>query len=188
MTRTTEEGLLNTFRPKALALVAGAATLSLTACTAGGTTASSASSPATSPAAPSLSTSASAAASSPAPAPSGSTVEVGGLLGYFPVPAGAKVADNVVLDERVIIIFSLITPAKVLAFYNAALPRAGYKISGSEMLSLGGGTGVIEFSGRGFRGEIAAVTKFTAAPGAPAANIPGLGHKDVTSVELTPGS
>jgi len=190
MTRTTEEGLLNTFRPKALALVVGAATLSLTACTAGVTTASSAgsataSSPATSPAAPSLS--ASAAASSPGPAPSASTVEVSGVLGYFPVPAGAKVADNVVLDEKVIIIFSRITPANVMAFYTAALPQAGYRIASSEMLSLGGGTAAIEFSGRGFTGEIAAVTNFTAAPGTPAANIPGLGHKDVTSVELMPG-
>ena len=179
---------MNSFRPKALALVVGAATVSLTACTAGVTTASSAgsaSSPATSPAAPSLS--ASAAASSPGPAPSASTVEVGGVLGYFPVPAGAKVADNVVLDEKVIIIFSRITPANVMAFYAAALPQAGYRIASSEMLSLGGGTATIEFSGRGYTGEIAAVTNFTAAPGTPAANVPGLGHKNVTSVELTPG-
>ncbi len=182
---------MNAFRPKALALVAGAATLSLTACSAGITTASSAgsassaSSPATSPAAPTLS--ASAAASSPGPAPSASTVEVTGQLGYFPVPAGAKVADNVVLDQQVIIIFSMITPAQVLAFYTSALPRAGYKITGSEMVSEAGGTAAIEFSGRGFTGEIAAVTKFTATSGAPAANIPGLGNKDVTSIELMPG-
>ena len=31
-----------------------------------------------------------------------------------------------------------------------------------------------------------AVTDFTAAPGTPAVNLPGLGHKDVTSVELMP--
>jgi len=179
---------MSALRPKVLALVAGAATLSLTACAAGVTTASSASSaaspssPATSPAAPS-----SAPAPPPGPGPSASTVEVTGPLGYFPVPAGAKVADSVVLDERVIIIFSRITPAQVMAFYTAELPRAGYRITGSEMLSMGGGTAAIEFSGRGFTGEIAAVSDFTAAPGTPAVNIPGLGHKDVTSVELMPG-
>src|SRR5579863_5201149 len=142
MTRTTEEGLMNAFRPKVLALAAGAATLSLTACAAGVTSAStassasSASSPATSPAAPSQS--ASAAASAPGAAPSASTVEVTGQLGSFQVPAGAKVADNVVLPGQVIIIFSGITPAKVMAFYTAELPQAGYRISSSEMVSEAG--------------------------------------------------
>jgi hypothetical protein len=184
MTRTTEEGLMNAFRSKALTLVAGAATLSLTACTAGVTTASSASSPATSPAGPSRS--AAAAASSPGATPAASTVAISGALGSFPVPTGAKVADNVVLDQQVIIIFSLITPAKVLAFYTGALPHAGYRITGSEMVSEAGGTAAIEFSGHGFTGEIAAVTDFTATPGTPGGNIPGLGSKDVTSVELMP--
>lgn len=182
---------MNTFRPKALALVVGAATLSLTACSAAAPTASSAgaassaSSPATSPAVPSGS--ASVAASSPGPAPSASTVEVTGLLGYFQVPAGAKVAYNVVLDQKVIIIFSGITAADVMAFYTAELPQGKYRITDSEMLPEGGGTALIEFSGRGFRGEIASVTNFSAAPGVPAANVPGLGHKDVTSVEIMRG-
>jgi hypothetical protein len=109
------------------------------------------------------------------------------VLGYFPVPAGAQVADTVVLDQKVVIIFSRISPANVVAFYTAELPQAGYKIASSETLGLGGGTATIEFSGRGYTGEIAAVTDFTAAPGTPAANVPGLGHKNVTSVELMPG-
>jgi hypothetical protein len=191
MTRTTEEGLMNSFRFKALALVAGVAALSLTACSTGVTTASSASSPsspgtpATSAAAPSQS--ASAAASSPGPAPSASSVVVTGQLGSFPVPVGAKVADNVVLPGQVIIIFSLITPAQVLAFYTAELPREGYRISSTEMVSEAGGTAAILFTGHGFSGTIAAVTNFTAASGTQAASIPGLGHKNVTSVELTQG-
>jgi hypothetical protein len=180
MTRTTEEGLMNAFRSKALTLVAGAATLSLTACTAGVTTASSASSPATSPAAPSRS----AAASSPGAAPSASTIALSEPPGSFPVPAGAKVADNVVITGTVILFFSGITPAKVLAFYTNALPQAGYKITGSEMVSEAGGTAAIMFSGHGFKGEVASVTNFTDNPGTPAGNLPGLSHKDVTSIEL----
>ena len=182
---------MNAFRLKVLALAAGAATLSLTACAAGVTSASSASSassagsPATSAAAPSQS--ASAAASAPGAAPSASTVEVTGQLGSFPVPAGAKVADNVVLPGQVIIIFTLITPAKVLAFYTAELPQAGYRITSSESVSEAGGTTAIVFSGHGFTGTIASVTNFTAASGTQAANVPGLGHKNVTSVELTQG-
>ena len=129
---------MNAFRSKALTLVAGAATLSLTACTAGVTTASSASSPATSPAAPSRS--AAAAASSPGAAPSASTIALSEPPGSFPVPAGAKVADNVVITGTVILFFSGITPAEVLAFYTKALPQAGYKITGSEMVSEAGGT------------------------------------------------
>jgi hypothetical protein len=177
-----EEGLMNTFRSKALALAAGAATLSVAACTAGVTTASSASSPAASPAA--TSHSASAAASSPAAAPSASTIALSEPPGSFPVPAGAKVADNVVITGTVILFFSGITPAKVLAFYTEALPQAGYKITGSEMVSEAGGTAAVMFSGHGFKGEVASVTNFTDNPGTPAGNLPGLSHKDVTSIEL----
>ena len=184
---------MNSLRSKALALVAvaGAATLSLTACatsassTSSAGSASSPSSPATSPAV--TSQSASAAASSPTAAPSASTVQVTGQLGSFQVPAGAKVADNVVLPGQVILIFSGIDPAKVLAFYTAELPQAGYRISSSEMVSEAGGTAAIVFSGHGFTGTIASVTNFTAASGTQAANVPGLGHKNVTSVELTQG-
>jgi hypothetical protein len=180
---------MKTLRSMALALVACAATLSVTACTAGVTTASSASSPATSPAA--TGHSASAAASSPsaahsAPVPSASTVTISGPPGSVPVPAGAQVEDNVVVTGTVIVIFSGVTPAKVLAFYTEALPRAGYRITGSEMTDVAGGTAAIMFSGHGFTGEIAAVTDFTASPNSPGGNIPGLPHKDVSTFELMP--
>ncbi len=173
---------MNAFGSKALTLVAGAATLSLTACSAGVTTASSATSPAASPAA--TSHSASAAASSPGAAPSASMFALSEAPGSFPVPAGVKLADNVVISGTVILFFSGITPAKVLAFYTKALPQAGYKITGSEMVSEAGGTAAVMFSGHGFKGEVASVTNFTDNPGTPAGNLPGLPHKDVTSIQL----
>jgi hypothetical protein len=182
MTITTEEGLMNTFRSMALALVACAGVLSVTACSAGITTASSASSPATSPGA--TGHSASASASAPGAAPSASTIALSEPPGSFPVPAGVKLADNVVISGTVILFFSGITPAKVLAFYTKALPQAGYKITGSEMVGEAGGTAAVMFTGHGFKGEVASVTHFTDNPGTPAGNLPGLPHKDVTSIEL----
>jgi hypothetical protein len=104
--------------------------------------------------------------------------------GSFPVPTGVKLADNVVISGTVILFFSGITPAEVLAFYTKALPQAGYKITGSEMVSEAGGTAAVMFSGHGFKGEVASVTNFTDNPGTPAGNLPGLSHKDVTSIEL----
>jgi len=181
---------MNTFRSMALALVACAGILSVTACSAGITTASSASTPATSAAVAGHGTSAtaghgaSAAASSPGAAPSASTFALSEPPGNFPVPAGVKLADNVVISGTVILFFSGITPAKVLAFYTKALPQAGYKITGSEMVSEAGGTAAVTFSGHGFKGEVASVTNFTDNPGTPAGNLPGLPHKDVTSIEL----
>ena len=173
---------MNTFRSMALALVACAGVLSVTACTAGVTTASSASAPATNPAA--TGHSASAAASSASAAPSASTLAISVPPGSFPVPAGAKVAYNVVVTGTVIVFFSGIIPAKVLAFYTTALPQAGYRITGSEMASTAGGTAVIMFTGHGLKGEVAAITDFTAAPGTPGGNVSGLPKKDVTSIDL----
>jgi hypothetical protein len=181
---------MNTLRSMALALVACAGILSVTACSAGITTASSASTPATSAAVAGHGTSttaghgASAAASSPGAAPSASMFALSEPPGSFPVPAGVKLADNVVISGTVILFFSGITPAKVLAFYTRALPQAGYKITGSEMVSEAGGTAAVIFSGHGFKGEVASVTNFTDNPGTPAGNLPGLPHKDVTSIEL----
>ena len=171
----------------ALALVAGAGVLSVTACTAGVTTASSASSPATSPAATGHSAtghSASAAASSPGAAPSASTVAVSGPLGNFPIPVGAKVAENVVIEKQIVILFTRITPANVEAFYTKALPQAGYTVSGSELVNEAGGTAFIEFSGHGYKGDIAAVANFTS--GGPGGSVPGLGHKNVSTITLMP--
>lgn len=167
-----------TYRPAALALVTCAAIVSVTACSAGITTASS---PATSHAA--TSRSAPAAASSPGAVPSASTVAISGPLGSFPVPAGAKVAENIATNQEIIIFFSGIIPAKVSAFYATALPRAGYTVSGNSVIRISGVDEVaIQFSGHGYKGMIAALANFPSS----GVSIAGLGHKNVTSIELSP--
>ena len=164
---------MNTFRSMALTMVACAAAVSVTACTAGMTTASS---PATSPAGTSASS-----ASSPRPAVAASTVAVSGALGSFPVPAGAKVAENVATSQEIIIFFSSIAPAKVSAFYATALPRAGYTVSGNSVIRISGVDEVaIQFSGHGYKGMIAALANFPSS----GVTIAGLGHKNVTNITL----
>ena len=165
---------MNAVRSIALTLAACAATLSVTACAAGITTASS---PTTSPAGTSASS-----ASSARPATSASTVAVSGALGSFPVPAGAKVAENVAANQEIIIFFSGITPPKVSAFYATALPRAGYTVSDNSVISVSGVNEVaIQFSGHGYKGMIAALANFPNG----GVIIAGLGHKNVTNITLS---
>jgi hypothetical protein len=171
---------MNRYRPAAVALAASAASLSLAACTAGITAASTAT---TSPAAPSRSAS-SASASAPASlAAAGRMIQVGGEVGSFPVPAGAKVAENVASSQETVIIFSMITPAKVSSFYARALPQAGYTITTNSVVSQSGGTAaIIQFTGHGFSGNIDALSKFTDS----AVSVAGLGHKNVTTITFMP--
>lgn len=174
---------MNKYRSAAFGLAACAAVVTLAACSAGASTTSSA---ATSAAASSRSASASASAraSSPGRTVSAGTVAVGGSIGTFPIPAGADIAENVSISHGIDVIFSLITPAKVSSFYATALPRSGYVISGNELVSVSGGTEVlIQFSGHGYKGDIAALSNFTGAGGV---NIAGLGHKNVTTISLQP--
>ena len=162
------------YRSAALTLAACAAGLSVTACTAGITTASS---PTTSAPAPTRSTSAAAAASNRAP--SGHMIKVTGSVGSFPVPAGAKVTENIAIDQKdVVVAFGSITPANVSSFYATALPRAGYTISGNSVVTQGGGTvAFIFFSGHRYKGDIGALSK------APASDASlGLGTKNVTTI------
>lgn len=56
--------------------------------------------------------------------------------------------------------------------------------AGVTMASTAGGTAVIMFTGHGFKGEVAAVTDFTAAPGSPGGSVTGLPKKNVTSIDL----
>ena len=95
---------MNKYRSTALALACCAASVSVAACTAGITTASTTAAPATSTPAPSRS--ASVARSTSTPASSGRTVAISGSVGSFPVPAGAKVAENVADGKHIIIFFS----------------------------------------------------------------------------------
>ena len=169
---------MNKYRSAALALAACAASLTATACTAGITTATP---PATSAAAPSHS--ASVARSSPSPASSGRMISVSGSVGSFPVPAGAKVAENIADGQESIVIFSSITPATVSSFYATALPRAGYAITGNSLVTEGGGTvAFIVFSGHGYKGNIDALSKFPNS----GVSVAGLGTKNVTTITIMP--
>ena len=171
---------MNTYRSAALALTACAASLSLTACTAGTTTASTAT---TSPAARnSTSASASASASQAAPALASRTIKVSGEFGSFPIPARAKVVENVASDPGAIVFFDRVTPAKVSSFYAQALPRAGYTITANSVISQSGSNvAFIQFTGHGIKGTIDALAKFTDS----SVSIAGLGHKNVTTISIT---
>jgi ABC-type phosphate transport system substrate-binding protein len=169
---------MNTYRSAAVALTACAAGLSLTACTAGTTTASTA---ATSPAAR-TSASASASVSQAGPALASRTIKVSGEFGSFPIPARAKVVENVASDPGAIVFFDQVTPAKVSSFYAQALPRAGYTITVNSVISQSGGTvAFIQFTGHGVKGTIDALSKFTDS----SVSIAGLGHKNVTTISIT---
>ena len=172
---------MNTYRSAAVALTACAASLSLTACTAGTTTASTA---ATSPAARNSSpASASASVSQAAPALASRTIKVSGEFGSFPIPARAKVAENVASDRGAIVFFDRVTPAKVSSFYAQALPRAGYTITVNSVISQSSGTvAFIQFAGHGVKGTIDALSKFSDS----SVSIAGLGHKNVTTISIMP--
>jgi hypothetical protein len=175
---------MNTYRPAAVALTACAASLSLTACTAGITTASTA---ATSPAARNSSSaslaSASASVSQAATAIASRTIKVSGEFGSFPIPARAKVVENVASDPGAIVFFDQVTPAKVSSFYAQALPRAGYTITVNSVISQSSGTvAFIQFTGHGVKGTIDALSKFTDS----SVSIAGLGHKNVTTISIMP--
>ena len=162
-----------------MALTACAASLSLTACAAGTTTTSTA---ATSPAARN-SSSASASVSQAAPALASRTIKVSGESGSFPIPARAKVVENVASDPGAIVFFDRVTPAKVSSFYAQALPRAGYTITVNSVISQSGGTvAFIQFTGHGVKGTIDALSKFTDS----SVSIAGLGHKNVTTISIRP--
>lgn len=172
---------MNNYRFAALALATCTVSLPVAACTAGVTTASQAT---TSPAAPTRSVSVAAASSSPSPARSGSTIAVGGSIGRFPIPAGAKVVENIADNQQIIIIFGSITPAKVSSFYATALPRAGYTVTTNSLLngSTTGTAAFIQFSGHGRKGNIDALSKFSH----PGVSMAGLGDKNVTTLTFLP--
>ena len=181
---------VTTYRNVAAALAAAAACLSLAACSAGITTASSASAGAadSSRSAAAVASSASAAAMASASASAsrvaaGRMIKLDGLSVSFPVPTGAKVIENMAVNvdgKQTAIFFTLVTPAKVASFYTAALPRDGYKVTTNSLLSQTGSTvAFIQFSGHGIKGTIDSLAKFTESVG-----IPGLGHKNVTTISL----
>jgi hypothetical protein len=167
---------MNKYRPAAVTL---AACLSLAACSAGITTASTATTAATSSSSPGRTgTTASASPSAPA----GRVLSVTGKVKSFPVPAGAKVAENISFENSISIGFGKVTPAKVRSFYTQALPKAGYTITGNSAASESGGLILIQFTGHGYKGQI---STFANDPD-PSDALPGLGTKNVTTVLLQP--
>ena len=172
---------MNKYRSTALALACCAASMCGAACTAGISTATTTTAPATS--APAPSHSASVAVSASNPASSGRTITISGSIRSFPVPTGAKVAENVAGSQEIVVIFSSISPAQVSSFYATALPRAGYSISDNSVLSESGSpVAIIQFSGHGYKGNIDALAHFSD----PKVNVAGLGTKNVTTVSLMP--
>ena len=175
---------MNKHRPAALALAACAASLTVAACSAGtpsasSSTTSSATSAATSSGAPSQGASAGVSSAPPTSGPpiAGRTITVKGALGSFPIPAAAKVAENIAAGKELVIVFGLITPADVSRFYATALPGAGFTVTINSMLSKGGDTGaLIQFTGHGYQGSIDALDKF------PGASVAGIGDTNVTTV------
>ena len=175
---------MDKYRSTAVTLAAGAASLSLAACTAGITTASTAT---TSPVPPGRSVDAASssvpASVSASPGPAGRMIQVSGRVGSFPVPGGAKVAENIASSQETVIFFDMVTPAQVSSFYAQALPRAGYTITVNSVISQSGGTvAFIQFTGHGVKGSIDALSKFTDST----VTVAGLGHKNVTTITFVP--
>jgi hypothetical protein len=177
---------MNKYRSAVLALAVGAASLTMAACSSGTPSASSA---ASSPAASSPGASSTAAgqgivSSAPpttgAPIP-GRMLTVQGTLGAFPIPAAAKVGENISGGTSVVVIFGLIAPADVARFYAKALPQAGFTVTSNALVSKGNQNGaLIVFSGHGYKGNIEAVNQVEGP------NIGGLGGQNVTTVIISP--
>ena len=171
------------YRSATLALAAGAATLAVAACSSAGTpsaSSSSSSSPATSP-----STSAAAPISS-APVPTtgaaiaGRMLTLKGKLASFPVPAAALVGENISGGSSLVVVFGKVTPADVARFYATALPQAGFTVTSNALVSQGAQNGaVVQFTGKGYKGNIESVAQF------PGASIAGIGSANVTTIVIS---
>ena len=171
---------MNKYRSAALVLAACAVGMSAAACSSGSSSTSS--SAATSPAASSQAISSSPPPTT-GPAIAGRTLTVKGSLGSFPVPASAKVAENMAGGQSVVLVFGSVVPADVSRFYATELPKAGYSVSTNSMLTKGGDHGAyIVFSGHGFKGTIDSLDQF------PGMSMAGIGDKNVTTIIFAPTS
>jgi hypothetical protein len=177
-----------------IAVTACAASLSVTACTAGITTAAPAASRTPATSRPATSRPAATAAHSAAASPSPSdTVNVGAPIGSFPIPHGAQVVANMPCGKQVLLELGSVTPAQASAFYASALPRAGYKIQ-LDTLSSDPNTGTpqgiaeITFTGHGYAGQIIAVANLGAQASADhsLAGLPSNIAKNYVEISLTP--
>jgi hypothetical protein len=159
---------MNTLRSTVMAVATCGAALSLTACTAAGTTAGPAK-----PASPAGSrTASSSATAAPQTAPgcasSGGLVTVNAPLGSFPIPPGAQVVENISAGKLIAMVLSSVTPSQMSGFYTSALPRAGYKITGNEQ-DTGSAAAIVEilFAGHGYMGVAAAASGLGKVPSPP---------------------
>jgi hypothetical protein len=169
------------YRSAALALTACAASLSVAACSAG--TPSTASSSAASSASGSKSAVpvVSSAVPTSGPAIAGRKLQINGKIGSFPVPAAAKVGENLSGGSSLLVVFGSVAPADVARFYATALPQAGFTVTSNALVSQGGQHGaIIQFTGHGFKGNIESVAQF------PGAAVAGIGSTNVTTVIMSP--
>jgi hypothetical protein len=174
---------MNKYRSTALVLAACAAGLSVAACSAGTPSASSstASSSASSPASssPSAVPVVSSAVPTSGPPIAGKMITVKGKIGSFPVPAAAKVGENLSGASSLLVVFGLVAPADVARFYATALPQAGFTVTSNSLVSQGGQNGaIVQFTGHGFKGNIESVAQF------PGTSIAGL-TTNVTTVVMS---
>jgi hypothetical protein len=168
---------MNKYRSAALALAACATSLSVAACSAG-TPAASSSSTSTGSASQSVSTSAPPSTGAPI---AGTTIAIKGTLGSFPIPAKAKVVENMSGGQALVVVFGQIAPADVARFYATALPQAGYTVTTNSMLNKGGDSGAyIVFTGHGYKGTVDSLAQF------PGTSVAGLGDTNVTTIIFAP--
>jgi hypothetical protein len=171
---------MNKYRSAALVLATCAASLALAACSAGTPTASSASSPAVSSSAAGQGLTESPPPTTGAPIP-GRMLTVNRALGTFPIPAAAKIGENMSAGQGVIVAFGLIVPADVARFYATALPQAGFTVTTDSMVSKGNQHGaLIIFTGHGYKGNIESVNQEAGYTFA------GLGAQNVTTIIMSP--
>jgi hypothetical protein len=169
---------MNKYRPATLALAAGAAALAVAACSSAGTPSASSSSTATN------TKTAVPVVSSPVPT-TGAPIQskmltLKGKLGSFPIPATAKVGENISGGSSLILIFGSVVPSDVARFYATALPQAGFTVTSQALVSQGGQHGaIVEFTGKGFKGTIESVDEL------PGASVAGIGSANVTTVEVS---
>src|SRR5579859_7901943 len=169
------------YRSAALAVTACAASLSVAACSAG--TPSTSSSPAASSASASRSAApvVSSAVPTSGPAIAGRTLQINGKVGSFPVPAAAKIGENLSGGSSLLVVFGSVAPEDVARFYATALPQAGFTVTSNALVSQGGQHGaIIQFTGHGFKGNIDSVAQF------PGASVAGIGSTNVTTVIMSP--
>ena len=171
---------MNKYRSAALALAAVATSLAVAACSAGTPTSSSAASSPAASSSSALPVSSSAPPTTGPPIP-GRVLTIQGTLGSFPVPAAAKIGENMSGGQSVILVFGKIAPADVARFYATALPQAGYTVTTNSMVSRGPQNGaVIVFTGHGYKGNIESVNQ-VAGP-----SFAGLGSQNVTTIIIAP--